>query len=307
MSRLATDKTLILIAWMLMISLAFLSAQQQLDPPLKEIYYGYYGPAFSNVDKNDAQASIQILMRQIAQYWKNKIKTKAFVYENEREVKSAILSKKINILVVPSLAYLKWHKKWHLEPGGVGIRNHKVGLSYLLVINKNNPWTKGSDLLHKRLIIHDNKLEGSLPLLWLKTRLMEEGIPLSELKFKVLKNYSRPSKVLLPVFFQKADACIITEDAFKTLNELNPQLGKQLKILKKSPTFLETLMCLTRPFAPRAKKFLLDTITGISKYPQGRQILTIFRTDRVIRYQKKYLTTVMDLLHTYQNLSKRLK
>ena len=78
----------------------------------------------------------------------------------------------------------------------------------------------------------------SLALAWLDIALFNDGCrPVAE--FCRVEQNKKLTKVVLPVFFRQNDACVVTRRGFKTMSELNPQVGQQLRVLASSPNWCQ--------------------------------------------------------------------
>ena len=114
---------------------------------------------------------------------------------------------------------------------------------------------------------------------------------------------AKVSKVVLPVFFRKLDACIVTKRGFETMSELNPQTGQQLKTLAVSPALVPFLFCFRADYTSPIRKQVVAEISKWHTTPAGRQILTIFQCDRLEEGTFACLESAQELLDTQRRLS----
>lgn len=280
-----------------------LKANNKRIPPIKKAYYGYYGNVFTDVNRKDAEAALQLTMDQIIEYWNYEIEAKAFIYDTKEEIVKGITSGEISFIVLPTFLFLDLKDKYYLEPASFGKRGENFGVKHYLLVNASSNFNKASDLIGKKINIQCNKLEG-IPFYWLKTIVMREGIEKQEVNFKTVEVKTNAYEVALPVFFKKVDACIVTESSYNTLIELNPQLSSQLKILDISPAYLEYLMCFCQKLSPKVKDFLYKNMSVIGTYPKGQQILTIFKIQKITLYKEEYIkndTLLYQEYHKYND------
>jgi hypothetical protein len=52
----------------------------------------------------------------------------------------------------------------------------------------------------------------------------------------LLSQNSKLAKAVPPVFFRQCPACVVTRNGFQTVCELNPQAGRQLKVIASMST-----------------------------------------------------------------------
>jgi ABC-type phosphate/phosphonate transport system substrate-binding protein len=92
------------------------------------------------------------------------------------------------------------------------------------------------------------------------------------------------AQTVLPVFFESADACLVTRQASETMCELNPQLRRRLLVLAVSPKLFAAFFGVqVQKDAPDAvKSKIRQALLGYYDTPGGRQILTLFQSNRLI-------------------------
>jgi hypothetical protein len=91
-----------------------------------------------------------------------------------------------------------------------------------------------ADLRGKKLV-RFNHSRMSLALPWLETLMAEKAIGAVDSEFSAISEADNPSRAVLQVFFHQADACLVTAGIFKIASEMNPQVGRELRVLVESP------------------------------------------------------------------------
>ena len=130
---------------------------------------------------------------------------------------------------------------------------------------------------------------GEIACLWLDAVLEARGLPPRQIFFNSQRTGDKPSRILLPVFFGQADACVIPESAFAVINELNPQVEKQLVVLERSDGFVSILISATDRLEDWARDMVLAETERMHTYPEGRQILTIMQMQQFFAFRPEYL------------------
>jgi phosphonate transport system substrate-binding protein len=145
-----------------------------------------------------------------------------------------------------------------------------------------------------------------LPLVWVETLLMKEtGIKVAKGFFATVKVTRKPSQTVLSVFFRHSDACVVTRNAFNTMVELNPQLGKDLLPIAVSQPLVTAIGCVRKDYYEDHYPVLRENLELLHQDPQGRQILTLFRKGMLIPYEESHVASVVALLREHTEL--RLK
>ena len=132
--------------------------------------------------------------------------------------------------------------------------------------------------------------------LWLTDLKRQFADQPNQLSDEHLKKVSKPSRAVLDVFFGKAAACIVSRRTFQTMTELNPQLGKKLRILRTSPPLLFTVFCVRRDLPPELKTKIYQAAITLPANPTGRQLLKLFGGTGVLPFKPHYLETVRALM-----------
>jgi hypothetical protein len=143
--------------------------------------------------------------------------------------------------------------------------------------------------------------------MWLDVVLMRSRLPPAQRYLQSVKAVDRPAQAVLPVFFGQSDACLVTRRASEDLVELDPQIGKQLVALATSPPFLPSLMCFRTAYREDSKSVTLESALSLHDKAEGKQVLRLFRTDRLGRFEPSYLDNLLDLATAYDALMPNAK
>jgi phosphonate transport system substrate-binding protein len=130
-------------------------------------------------------------------------------------------------------------------------------------------------------------------LAWLEVLLGKERLGRAASFFAAVKVADKPQACILPLFFGSVDACVVDEISLNLAKEMNPQVGK-LKVLARSGPLIEGLIAMPAQQFPYLKE-LLDSMLSLHQTPRGRQLLTVFRTDRLVPVQPGDLDSARDL------------
>ncbi|MFT4549848.1 MAG: hypothetical protein ACI9UA_002453 [Pseudoalteromonas tetraodonis] len=179
--------------------------------------------------------------------------------------------------------------------------NHGITSTFLLITRAEDKITKPSQLRGKKILI-DTAGHGELPLIWFATRLGAE-IPFAEIpKFASITLVQQPHRALIPVYFGKVDACVITRSAYSNASALNPDIVQKLKTTINSKALLTSVFAFHRdyPLVP-AEKFA----TRALEIQDQRASKDLFgQIDRVglQTFNASALFTVSELYKEYENL-----
>ena len=113
---------------------------------------------------------------------------------------------------------------------------------YVLLVHRDGPIKEIGDLQGRSLVWIDNPRACLAPI-WLDTLLAQQGLGPADQFFGKMTPTKKTSQAVLPVFFRQADVCLTMRSGFQTAAELNPQVGRQLRVLATSPELVNQIFC----------------------------------------------------------------
>jgi ABC-type phosphate/phosphonate transport system substrate-binding protein len=266
---------------------------------------GYSSKLFFDVDTNDAEAATKVWTGMLVKKMGSFGSSETVIFPDLSSVEKSLKEKSVDIVVLFSQELVEIRNKVHLEPVFAADYGRNFYHDQLLIVRADSGLSNLGDLKGKSLVIEIGQ-KGTLPMLWLETLLLREGVQKAQAYFSTTREAARAAQVILPVFFGKADACVVGRFSFETMVELNPQVGKVLKVIARSPGFLSGVVCMRKDFYDKYKDTLETTLKAFSTEPQGKQIMTLFKINRLVPYKPEYLETVESLLREHLDLTTRV-
>lgn len=178
------------------------------------------------------------------------------------------------------------------------------GQEYVLLVHQDADIHNVSDLRGRTLLLYQNP-RMCLNRVWLDVMLASAHAGPADTFLGRIESNPKLTRVVLPVFFRQADACLVTKHAFATMCELNPQLARQLRTLATSPRVLTTLMTFHKDSPVERRRKFLAAIMGLHKTAAGQQALMLFGSTRLALIDNTGLRSTLDLLHGYARLGVR--
>jgi ABC-type phosphate/phosphonate transport system substrate-binding protein len=175
------------------------------------------------------------------------------------------------------------------------------GSEYVLLVHQSSGIQTLADLRGRSLLFHQNP-RTCLDKIWLDTLLASAHLGAADTLLGRIERNPKLSRVVLPVFFRQADACLVTRRAFATMCELNPQLAKQLRPLATSPKLIMTFMAFHKDTPPETRRRFVAAVIDLHNNPAGRQALMLFGANRLVEGDVSLLRSSFDLLHAYERL-----
>lgn len=254
---------------------------------------------FTQVDLNDAAAAMNVWVKKLESIIKPDFSLQP-VFVNKIDDLDVNVLKKTAMICLNSIDYIKYKKKFKLEGALLSFKNDNLFTQYTL-ITKNN--IKNIDELKGGKIGMEYKQNQIIPYMWLDILLKKNKLPAKDKFFKEVKEFNKDSQLILSLFFGQIDACVVTKNSFNLMIELNPQIQKRIKIINESPDLILTVTCFTRNFKNvDYRERILKAAKKLNSYSDGKQILTLMKSDRVVTFSDKYMYSITKLVNDYEKL-----
>ncbi len=262
--------------------------------------------AVPGVNTEDSRLSLEMLMRNISMLRGNPFSIQLDFLMEFDQAADKIIKDQYDLVVLPGLDYLQIRSKVDLIPRMVLSPVDKPTEPLILVTQRSETL---SSLARKksRILIIDVGRTGQSAKLWLDTMLIDAGYGTCNQFFTEIRFSQKPNRSVLPVFFGQVSACAVTESALKVASELNPQVERRVKILKRSENLVNLMLCAT-PWAEREKVDIL-VAEGMQAIvdPKFKQALTMVQMNRFYIFEPKYIADSEKLYRRFKHNMKKIK
>lgn len=256
---------------------------------------------FTDVNENDAKAAVKVWSQTVARERGIEVDPDARIYKDMPSLSLALESEQVDAVGILTTEYETLSAKMKLTPIFVTRVGGRLDEEYLLLVHRESQIQSVGDLRGRSLLVYRNA-RACLASAWLDTLLVRNGFRPSVEFFGRVSGHVNPSKVVLPVFFRQSDACLVTRGAFELLNELNPQTGRQLKVLASSPALVPAVFCFRGSYASPVKDRVVAALRELHSSPAGQQVLTIFRSERLEEHPASLLQSALDLVAEHRRV-----
>lgn len=271
---------------------------------VRPVRVGVSQSMLGEVNENDARAAMRgwadALMRQSSFdiEW-------AGIMEGTEQLVQALGKRQVDGLALTTSEYVLVSQL--LDPDHVIVDESSVreGQRYLVLVQSDSNFRSLADLRGRNLVTYKNSTT-SMAAAWLETSLSAAELGPSDTFFAHSTTNVKLSRgVVLPVFFRQVDACLVTQRAFNAMIELNPQLGRQLRVVATSPVVVPSVMVFRRDMPVAAREAFTKLLLDLHKNPIGQQIQTLFQIRRCVVANNSVLRTSLDMLANYERLKSR--
>jgi ABC-type phosphate/phosphonate transport system substrate-binding protein len=283
----------------------FLSVPATADPGNdlpKVLRAGFLARVFHDLDYRDAKAATELLAREISRNLGLSETPRIIIYSDMKSLTDAVRHGDLDIATLPTIDYLRVRDTGLLVPAVVGSHNNGRGSRFVLIARRDNGLRTVADLRGKSiLLLPEKKHEPSL--IWLDVLIMKEGKTNRRNYFSREKESSRVSHSIMGVFFRQVDAAVVTRAAFDTSRTLNPQIERELTVIRESNDLSDGVTCFPATLSGRTRDSLLKAILKLNETPSGRQLYTIFQTSGTTPFKPSNLAGLEELLRERDRLA----
>jgi phosphonate transport system substrate-binding protein len=175
------------------------------------------------------------------------------------------------------------------------------GMEYVMLVHSASRFKQLADLRDAHIFSHLNRDTVLLPA-WLSTMLAAESLAAPDRFFAGNQLVGSPNQAVLPVFFRRADAACLARRSWETAVELNPQLGRDLRVLAVSPKVVPIVFGFRRSTTANARKTLIDSIQRVYSAPVGRQITTLYQSTGFVVRPVSVMKGTLEMVRQFERL-----
>lgn len=262
---------------------------------------GYSMTNVSDVDSRDVEAALAVWANDLGNQYGFAVKIN--LYHNTDKLVTDFGGKKLDFIVITSIDYLRMKKRVKVKPDMTQYRDNKPTVKYLVLTNTHARTSNLSLLKNKKMSILKANQLGRM---FLDTLLLKAGLPAADHFFAVTEERNKESQAILDVFFGKSDVCVVTEAAFETMKELNPQVGGKLHVLAESPDLIVVVGIFQPSYPLTYKQRAMKAMSSDFKYHErGKQIMLLFNIEKMDTFTEGHMNGVEKLVAEYDRLTKR--
>jgi phosphonate transport system substrate-binding protein len=270
--------------------------------PNAPVRFAFSSRMFSEVNENDARAAMKAWGHAIATERGIPLEPAFQILGGVEAIAAAIREKRIDAITLPTDEY--WALRDQVPLGSIilGSKDGQITEQYVLLVRDDSGIQQLADLRGHSLVVFQSPLTSLAPA-WLETELLQKQLGLSAQFWGRTTEITKLLRAILPVFFHQADACLVTLKGFETMAELNPQIGRQLKIVAKSEPVVPSLFCFRGDYLSPYRERLLQEVSRVNETPAGRQTLALFQSEQLFVGDPAALANACALLDRHRQLS----
>ncbi len=267
----------------------------------EHINIGFSRSIIGRFNENDALAVMKAWATELMVSENYVVNVQPKIYGDAGEIKTALKQNRVDFICFSTNEFFDFQRLLDQERFIFPVYGDNITQDYLLVVRKNSHIKALKDLQGRSLIFLKNA-KTTLSILWLDVELARSGMPSTGRFFKRVTSVGKVSDALLPLFFGKEDACLVTRKGFMVMADLNPQISRQLKILVASKGYIPGFLAFRKNYQSKIKEITLKRIEFWNQAPSGHHILTIFQVDALVPRPFEVLVPTMEMIKEHRRL-----
>jgi hypothetical protein len=274
---------------------------EQFLPVGSRLAMGYYYPSLTIISNpTDIQVSLNFWIQELtSSYGLDHVYS--VLYKDIDKMHQDFIDRKLDLIIAPPILIATKFDRKLLADGFLGVQSVDQ-LNNLSIIVRHDSHSPFDGYLGKRLLLPNNDL---LAKMFIETEIFKRYHRPIQKVFSQIKKSNKSQRMVLDIFFGKADVAVVYENALKVIFELNPQLSEKIKIIQRFPVKGRNFGFFHKDYPYNEK--LRIKIPLFNKRPRAKLILQIFHTSIVEICYVRDLEPFDIFYNEYQALIKQVK
>lgn len=266
------------------------------------IFVGGSKESLFNASILDAEVVISLLFNKVLK--SSNLSFKIKIFETDEELSQMVKEGKVDTLFTNVLRIVALKEYLNIN-ATYAIKNSSVLKSrYLLLVQKDSGISSLAHLKGKNINIANGHSAAEL---FLDVELLKNKLSIKETFFKSINHSKESNDSIIKLFFNNADVALVPNYTFEIANELNPQVGKKLKVLLRSDPMVNIVIAHHKNLSQDKVDKIEPSIWNIHNNPEILQIKENFRFHGVERLSELDIKQIQLMLDKYAHLSEQVK
>jgi ABC-type phosphate/phosphonate transport system substrate-binding protein len=272
---------------------------EEADHPFR---FGFSTALMPEVNENDSRVAMKAWAQSVVKNGMANANPNVLFCHDLTVMAAALRAGEVDGIAITTPEFFELQKEVKFSRYVFAVMDSSISNQYVLLVQQDSRFKKIEDLQGRELLIQRHS-QMCLARPWLDTVLLEKKLKPAQSFFGQITDGDKLTQTVLPVFFHKTDACLVTRKGFKAMGDLNPQVFRQLRVLTASPELVPTGFFFRAGYNPVQLERCISEFTRVHETPAGQQILTVFQTERLEEHPPSVLDSSLALLERDQQLS----
>jgi ABC-type phosphate/phosphonate transport system substrate-binding protein len=276
-------------------------AQTRSDDP-GVLHFGFTSALLGDVNESEAMAAMTVWVRAVGRAAGAYRDAEAAAFPDVPSLLKAV--GRTDLFALSSYEYLSAEQAIAGDPCMAYEASGEVEVEYVLLARAGTPSL--ASLRGKRLVVQNNTNHRRVADVWLDLLMMEAGVPERDDFWSETKLVVKSTQAILPLYFGRTDAALVTRASLDISRELNPDVGRKLTIVARSPKLLPGLICARRSLGTELRQRYVQSATTLHERPEFKQTFMVLRLNRLVPWDPHLLDSARALVAQYQALRRKL-
>lgn len=246
---------------------------------------------FSSVNANDAEAAFKVFCASVGRRRGYQLDSRVQVFDSEPAFRDAVVAGTFDLVIIDTFRFVHLPEIPEVvQPRFSTSQRGSVSKRYVLLTHRPGPYENLEALRGREVLVIDVP-QADIGRPWLEALLAASGMGNPADFFQRVRLVAKPSAAVLPVFFGKSDACVVDEVGFDLMKEMNPQVGAGVRVIAQSEPVVHGLILVREKgwAEMRQRQDLMEALRDLHEDPAGMQLLTLFKTERLVPFEDNHL------------------
>ena len=264
--------------------------------------------AFDEVNFSDGNAALEMWMestrKSLLKKGVKKIDIVYKSYDDLLKLEEDVKSNKIDVFSVKSTDFFRLKNANDYLPFFAGTRSAKSKFeNFILIANKKSGFKNITDIIKEEITTAKTVYE-DLSVVWVKVAIKESSGQNLKKAIDVESTLISESNLLLGVFFGKYKCAVVSQSVYDVVCELNPKVKSEIQILATSDNLINNFFARKNNISKSTTEILDVYATDLNEDEDGRQILNLFKVDRIEKISKSDIEETKKLVQKHKSLFK---
>ena len=281
--------------------LAVAASAQPAGPDRSNVAIGFSSKVIGNAKRSDLTAAMRAWINALAKERKLNFDARVEVFDSIGELSSALRQEKLDVLSVSMEDFIALERQYPMTGIFTMKANGRPGDQYVLLIRRDAAEKSLADLRGKAIVVLDTPRAMLAPV-WLDTELLRKRLPVLARFFGKITYADKANMAIMPLFFRRSEAALMTRSGFETACELNPQLGRDLVVLMTSPGLVSSLGAFRANATSASVAVYRHEALKVGETVSGKLILNLFQAEAIVELKESDLRETRELLAEHARL-----